>query len=133
MLMLLQANKGVSIIIFALPQTKHNEICRSNNGTVVNNTNNNIMAALQQIYHHICIRVDDIKHQEEYIVNSPLTLDEMTEFVRSRLNFYSKKHKVILYDTISDTPGCDKVISLTTFHYKLGSMNHPSTSITVTL
>ena len=91
------------------------------------------MAALQQIYHHICIRVDDIKHQEEYIVNSPLTLDEMTEFVRSRLNFYAKKHKVILYDTISDTPGCNKVISLTTFHYKLGSMNHPSTSVTVTL
>lgn len=53
------------------------------------------MAALQQIYHHVCIRIDDIKEQNEYIINAPLTLDEMVEFIKTRLNYYIKNIKLL--------------------------------------
>ena len=85
------------------------------------NRKTNTMARIPQIYHHIVINGDII--HEEYIVNTPLTTQEMYEFTKRRLVNRTVNNKIMFNDNILSEPGCPNVISLNTYAYKLESMN----------
>ena len=85
------------------------------------NHKTNTMAKIPQTYHHIVINGDTI--HEEYIVNAPLTTQEMYEFTKRRLVNRTVNNKIMFNDNISSEPGCPDVISLNTYAYKLESMN----------
>lgn len=85
------------------------------------NNKTNTMAKIPQTYHHIVINGDII--HEEYIVNAPLTTQEMYEFTKRRLVNRTVNNKIVFNDNILSEPGCPNVISLNTYAYKLETMN----------
>lgn len=79
------------------------------------------MAKIAQTYHHVVLHGVNIHN--EYIINCPLTVNEMYSFTKARLNNLTVRQEVMFHDTISDNPGCPDVVSLNTYAHKLGVMN----------
>lgn len=72
-------------------------------------------------YHHITLHSSGIC--EQWIVNCPLTVNEMYNFIKNRLTNYTTHVDVTFSDTITDNPGCPNVISLNTLNRKLAGIN----------
>lgn len=79
------------------------------------------MTRITQTYHHVTLHSASIHN--EYIINTPLDVEEMYTFVKKRLANTCVTHEIHFHDTITDNPGCPDVISLNTFANKLINMD----------
>ena len=79
------------------------------------------MARIAQTYHHVTLHSNSIHN--EYIINTPLDVEEMYTFVKKRLANICISNEIRFHDTITDNPGCPDVISLNTFANKLINMD----------
>lgn len=79
------------------------------------------MARIAETYHHVTLDSNSIHN--EYVINTPLDVEEMYTFVKKRLANISVSHEIRFHDVITDNPGCPDVISLNAFANKLTTMD----------